>query len=370
MKRRSNGEGSVRKLPSGNWSAQIMIGYTAEGKRKIKSFTASTKTEVQQKVRLYLVNLDAAQKAEATISFSHWADTWYADYRTQVEPSTYWNYGFTLKTLKNYFGERPISEIKQLDINRFIDTLIEKGLSKSTIGKCKAMLVQIFTAAEDNDLIEKNPAIRAKTVKADKFHSNQKGAFTPDEIEILKHTLPNDLLGNSILALIGTGLRVQELLALTKDDIASDGSIITVNKAVKIANRLPILGSTKSAKGNRVIPISKEYQPYVIYLREHSGAKYIWTSDRENGLYTIEQFRNRYERALKKISNVTYYPPHCCRHTYITMLQARQVPMDLISVLAGHEEVSTTLGYTHVTLDTLKSVIDALDKQREEADNG
>lgn len=362
MSRRSNGEGSLRKLPSGSWCAQIMVGYTDEGKRKIKTFTASTKTEVQQKVRMFLANLDNEQKAKAITSFSQWADTWYADYRTQVEASTYWNYSFTLKTLKDYFKDCPVNEIKPLDINRFIDTLLEKGLAKSTIGKCKAMLVQIFTAAEDNGLIEKNPAIRAKAVKPDKAHMHRKGAFTPDEIKILKERLPNDLLGNSIIVLIGTGLRVQELLALTKDDIAPDGSMVTVNKAVKIVNRLPYLGSTKSEKGNRIVPVSKEYRPYVMYLREHGGSKYIWTSGRENGLYTIEQFRNRYERALKKISNVTYYPPHCCRHTYITMLQAKQVPMDLISVLAGHGEVSTTLGYTHTSIDTLKGIIDALDK--------
>ena len=34
------------------------------------------------------------------------------------------------------------------------------------------------------------------------------------------------------------------------------------------------------------------------------------------------------------------------------MLQAQKALMDMIRVLAGHEDAATTLGYTHVSLDT------------------
>ena len=370
MSRRSNGEGSYRKLPSGNWSGQIMVGYTPEGKRRIKTFTAPTKAEVQQKIRVYLENMKTEEEAQQHVSFSEWADIWYAGHRTQVEESTYWNYQFTLNTLKDHFGARAIQDIKQLDINRFIDALVEKGRSKSTINKCKSMLGQIFAAAEDNDLITRNPATRAKTVRTDRNRVSSRDAFTPEEIELIKQFAPSDRIGNSILALIGTGMRVQELLALTKEDISPDGSLVTINKAVKMAYRQPKLGCTKSEKSNRIIPVSKEYRPYLIFLREHGGEKYIWTSPRENGLYTVEEFRNLYNRALKNIPGITYRSPHSCRHTYITMLQARQVPMDIISVLAGHQDTTTTLGYTHITIETLKKIIDSLDETSANAKGG
>ena len=269
-----------------------------------------------------------------------------------------------MKTLKDFFQDCPVSEIKQLDINHFLDVLVEKKRSRSTIAKCKSMLFQIFAAAEDNELIAKNPVVRAKKVKKASKEAkqavNKKGAFTQKEIEIMKQELPDNLLGNSILTLIGTGMRVQELLALTKDDIAPDGSSVNVNKAVKMAYGIPCLGDPKSEKSNRVIRVAKEYRPFVIYLREHGGAKYIWTSSRENGLYSVEEFRNRYKCAMKKLSGVTYRTPHCCRHTYITHLEARHVPMELISALAGHEDSTTTLGYTHISLETLKKAVEGL----------
>lgn len=363
MAKRSNGEGSYKKLPSGKWSAQLMVGYTDEGKRRIKTFTAPTKSEVKRKIEQYFEDLAVEKEQAKTLSFSEWADIWYADHKSEVEKSTYWSYSFTLKTLKDYFGDRPVSEIKQLDINRFLDVLVERKRSKSTIAKCKSMLFQIFASAADNDLVTKNPVVRAKKVKKaakEGQKMNKRSAFSQEEVEIMKRDLPNNLLGNSILTLIGTGMRVQELLALTKDDIAPDGSFIRVDKAVKMAYRMPSLGAPKSEKSNRGIPVAKEYRPYALYLREHGGSKYIWTSSRENGLYTVEEFRNRYKCAMKKLSGVTYRTPHCCRHTYITNLEARHVPMELISALAGHEDSTTTLSYTHISLETLRKVVEGL----------
>lgn len=359
MKRHANGEGSFTKLPSGNWNCKVMVGFSDDGKKKTKSFTAPTKAEVRQMMQDYL-----AQKRpkDENISFSAVADAWYADYRTEVAASTYWNYGYTLNTLKGHFKDKPICQIKQIDINRFLDALVERGLSKSTIGKCRCMLLQIFSFAQDNDLITKNPAVRAKKIKAKK-NVYEKAAFTEEEISRLRAFLPDDLLGNSILTLIGSGLRVQELLALKQEDIAPDGSWIRVNKAVKIVDRVPVLGCTKSESGNRMIPIENQYRKNVRFLHEHAGKVFVWTSDRESGLYTVEEFRNHYKTLMTKIPGVPYYTPHCCRHTYITNLQAKGVPMDMIRMLAGHQDSSTTLGYTHTSFKTLQALIASLDKE-------
>ena len=358
MKKHANGEGCYTKLPSGKWRVQFMIGYTDEGKKRTKSFVAPTKAEARIMMQTYLLQ---QHPKDVKTSFATWADTWYTDYRTEVAISTYWNYAYTLKTLKDYFGEKSLCEIKQMDINRFFDALVERGLSRSTIGKCRSMLLQIFTSAQDNDLILKNPVLRAKKVKAKK-HVQRKAAFSEKEIEIIRAFLPDTLLGHSILALIGTGMRVQELLALKKENIALDGSWVCVNKAVKMAYRIPAIGTTKSERGNRTIPVSAQYREDLKYLHEHAGNAYVWTSSRESRLYTVEEFRNRYKTVMSKIPGVPYYPPHCCRHTYITSLQAKGVPLDMIRVLAGHEDSSTTLDYTHTSYETLQKLIASLDK--------
>ena len=63
-RKRSHGEGSVRKLKSGNWHGEVMDGYSADGKKRIISFSAATKAEVLDKIRDYQNKKDANSKAK------------------------------------------------------------------------------------------------------------------------------------------------------------------------------------------------------------------------------------------------------------------------------------------------------------------
>lgn len=149
------------------------------------------------------------------------------------------------------------------------------------IRKCRAMLIQIFDAADSNGLVLRNPARKTKTVRSKqngfRGEHKEKDAFTEREVTRLIGALPDDLLGNSIRTLLCSGMRVQELLALRPEDISEDGSVIHVEYAVKMVNGVPQLGPPKSARSRRVIPIPEQFRPYVRYLREHSGAPYVWT---------------------------------------------------------------------------------------------
>ena len=362
MGKRANGDGSIKKLPSGSWRGQIMDGFREDGKKNVLSFTAPTKAEVKEKIRKYLSDKEAGVVLRSTKTpFDTWADAWYADYRTQVQPSTYSNYQFTLKTLKDYFGKRPIEEIRLMDINAFLSWLHGKGFSLSKISKCKAMLIQIFSYAEDNNKIPKNPALKAKVIRdLSETEESRKDAFTLEEVRLLWKELPDTLLGNSIRVLLISGLRVQELLALTPEDIAEDGSWIRVNKAVKMVDGVPVLGPPKSRKSRRIIPIPEDYRACVRAIRAQGGKAFLWCSRRSDLLYSVKPFRTKYYRALAAIPGVRRLSPHCCRHTYITRLEAQGVPLQLIARLAGHTNTETTIGYTHTELATLEQAVAAL----------
>ena len=363
MGRRSNKEGSFRKLKSGSWLGQLMDGYTPEGKKRIINVTAPTKAEAQQKLRQYLADKENGKLISKTMLFSEWSELWYKGYQGQVQPSTYSAYRYTLNVLIKQFGSTPLNDIKQISINRFLNELNTRGLSHSLQSKCKAMLVQIFDAAEANDLILKNPARHAKCPKVLTMETGKsaKDSFTEEEFELLMEYLPNDLLGNSIRVMLVTGLRTQELLALTPADIEPDGSILHVTKAVKMVDGKAELGPPKSKRSRRDIPIPKAYRQYAIYLRENGGRIYIWTAiHRENFLVGVGTFRRKYKKLLAAIPGVRCLPPHCCRHTYVTRLQKNGVPMEMIARLAGHSDITTTDEYTHTSVETLSRMVDLL----------
>ena len=75
--KRSSGEGSVRKLKSGNWHGEIMDGYDENGKKIIVSFSAPTRGEVLDKIRDYKNNKDANVHVDKKLLFGQWADLWY-----------------------------------------------------------------------------------------------------------------------------------------------------------------------------------------------------------------------------------------------------------------------------------------------------
>lgn len=364
-RRRANGEGSIKQLPSGQWYAQVMDGHKLNGSRNMVYFKGISKREVVGQIREYWKRRELGAVSNCDIAFAEWADIWYQDYQYQVQPSTYSGYRYTLQILKDYFGKKKVQQIRPLEINGFFDYMSRAGYSRSYLTKCRSMLIQIFDAAEANEITATNPARKTKIKRIIPGMEpgrvkNDKDSFTDEELKYLEKRLRDNLLGNSILLMIGTGIRTQEVLALMAEDIAADGSYISVNKAIKMVGGIPTLGPPKSERGRRIVPVPMDYRKYAIYLRYYGGKPYIWTSKRESGLFDTGVFRKQYYKALSEIPEVRKLPPHCCRHTYISMLEKRGVPMEQIARLAGHSKISTTDGYLHVDLETLAETVEVL----------
>ena len=373
MGKRSKGEGNIRKLENGTWRAELMAGYTDVGKRHVVRFSGKTRAEVLTKIQDFKEQREANIHLDKKLSFGEFADLWYADYRSQVQPSTYAGYKYTLALLKKQFGAKPICEILPLDINRYTDLLVKQGYSSSQLRKCRAMLIQIFTEAEHNGLVLRNPALRAKKVRKKrqlgKAEEVKKDAFTDEEVHLLNRDLPCDLIGHGIRGMLGTGLRVQELIALTADDIAEDGSWVDINKAIEMVGGKPHLDVTKSELSTRIIPVPASYRPSFIYLREHGGKDRIYQPG-NRPYYGVGSFRRRYYTALKKVSGVRALTPHCCRHTYATQLEKQGVPLQIIAKLMGHTRVETTGVYLHTKMDTFAMAVEVLNPTTEEPSDG
>ena len=363
--RRGNGEGHIQKNKNGTYTSKFMLGYKDDGKKNIISVTRSTKAEVLEEMRRIKIEHEKCPDIDRYITFAEFAEIWYKDIEGQVEESTYRSYYYTLQKLKDAFGNICLYDLKPIHINRFFQSIL-RVYSESYIRKLRTMLIQICDYAEDNGMTVRNAARHSMKLK--KLPGNKKSkkdSFTDQEIEILKKTLPNNLLGNSILLQIGSGLRTQELLALKKDDIASDGSTIKVSQAIKTVDGKAKLGPPKNESSYRTIPIPEDYRKYAAYLRENGAEPFIWSPSIIRPLCRVHTYRNRYKKALEKISGVRMLLPHCCRHTYVTLLQARGVPMETIARLTGHASIKTTNIYLHTSLETLETAVSKLNDNKE-----
>lgn len=358
-KRRGNGEGSLRQRPNGTWEAAVMVGFNpVTGARNIKHFYSKTRAGAKQKMQDYLVARSRGLDMDSDYTVSEWLDI-YLELHSKmggIKPVTAENYKYSSAHIKKYLGEKKLKNIRPVDIERMLIELRE-NYSDSTLSKVRALMHSAFHKAVGNGLAPSNPVLYVSKIKS--RQPNEKEIFTKEEVVRLFKALPNDRIGNSIRTLLSTGLRCQELLALTCDDIDPDGSKIRVTKAVTTPRGRVSLSTPKSFSSYRTVNVPSIAQESVRFLRDTPN-KYIWQSPTGEVPINPSCFRKHYKNCLESIENVRYLPVHNCRHSYVSFLQAVGVDLATVKSLAGHHTASMSLHYTHVIDSTKENAVEKL----------
>ena len=345
-KRRSNGEGTLRRRESGLWECTVMDGFQDDGRRKYKSFYGKTQKEAKEKVRAWREAQASGIVLDSNYTFPEWADLWFENHKDNITATTQESYRYTLKILKDAFAKRRLTDIKAYDVELFLKRLKKEGRSDSALTQCRGMLYQIMNKAEANDLIHKNPVRFAEKMRK-RDPVKEKEAFTADEVTLLMEKLPDDRIGWSIRLMLATGMRTQEILALEPQHIDEDGSCIRIRQAVNLVKGTVQVGQPKSRDSYRDIPVPECVRWCAIKLRT-TDKKFIWESGKQDYPCNPSHFRDLYDKALKSVSEVRLLSPHCCRHTYVSQMQALGVDVSTIQSIVGHASIDMTQHYLHV----------------------
>ena len=257
--------------------------------------------------------------------------------------------------LKEGFYHRPLTVIRPIDIENFLKGMRRNGRSDSYISKARGMLYQIFQKAEANDLVRRNPVRLAEKMRASGT-AKRKEAFTTAEVAHLMKVLPDDRMGLSIRLLLGTGMRMQELLALEPQFIEEDGSVIHIRQAVKVVKGTVSIGSPKSKDSIRDIPVPLNVRPCAIKLRDTTD-QFIWESPKTGLPCNPTHFRDVFRKSLEEAGDVRLLTPHSCRHTYVSQMQALGVDIQTIQSIVGHADTEMTEHYLHVQESIRQSAI-------------
>lgn len=345
-KRRANHEGTIRRRTDGRWEARIQDGVKADGRPNLIYFYAQTQKEVKKKLACFLKEKETGLNTSHCYTFEEFADFWYSHHCANITPTTQESYKYTLRILKSHFGNRYLTDIKAIDVEDFLYTQLEQGRSKSALAQCRGMLYQIFHKAEANDFVHKNP-VRF----ADKMRSREpikrKEAFTADEVRLLLQELPRDRMGDTIRLMIGTGMRGQEVLALEKKHISEDGSMIQICQATNMIKGTVTVGIPKSRDSYRDIPVPPNLQQCARNLR-NTDKRFVWEVGKPGTPCNPSYFRDKFKAELEKIEGVRVLTPHCCRHTFVSQMQALGVDLATIQAIAGHADLEMTKHYLHV----------------------
>lgn len=158
-----------------------------------------------------------------------------------------------------------------------------------------------------------------------------------------------DLRNNFIIDfLYATGLRVSELCKIKINDLnTSNGSLKVLGKGSK--ERIVFYKACDSKLMNDYLNKAR------LNILNGISSEYLFISKSGKPLSTrsIENIVKKYARDKNIKSKVT---PHTFRHTFATDLLNNGADIRSVGELLGHESLSTTQIYTHVTAEHLKKV--------------
>lgn len=355
-KRRGNGEGSFRQRGS-SWEASIMLGYKSDGTRNVKTFTAPTKAEARKKMQAYIDARDRGMDVDTNYTLAEWIEVYMQLHSPNIKPVTIENYRYTSKLINKHLGDKPIKKIRPMDVEMLLLRLKEEGRSDSALSQVRGFLYSVMHKAVGNNLIVNNPVAYAPKLR--KRPPTEKEIFTQEEYKLLMEKLPNTLIGNSIKLLVFTGMRSQELLGLTPENIAPDGSEIYIRQAVSMERGHVTISTPKSYDSVRAIAVPSIVRESALFLR-NTQDRFVWQSPVDDKPINPSTFRKLYRECLESIPGVRYLPPHNCRHSYVSMLVANHVDLPVVQALVGHSTQLVTMGYTHIPSTIKKNAVEEL----------
>ncbi|MHC4558202.1 MAG: tyrosine recombinase XerC [Planctomycetota bacterium] len=241
----------------------------------------------------------------------------------------------------------------QTDVVRtYLAFLNEKQYSKATIARKLATLRSFYKFLVKRNHVGSNPVMAIRTPKQEKKLPR---FLEYEEVKQLLDTPPmNTWLGardRAILeTLYSTGIRVSELVALNMDDIDFLGEVVHVRGKGKKERIAPI--------GSSALQVIQHYMEYRNKRAQSNGnfdSKVLFVNKHGRRLST-RSVRRKMDKYLKMAGLDPAISPHTLRHSFATHMLNNGADLRSVQELLGHQSLSTTQVYTHLTTTKLKEI--------------
>lgn len=238
-----------------------------------------------------------------------------------------------------------INTVTEKFIKSYMAVLSERNLDKKSISRKLAAIRSMFKYSFQQDLINFNPSANIHNPKTKRelpeIISADVILSTYGEAE--KYEKHPELVKILFELLYGCAIRVSELCGLNRGD-------------VDLANRtLKVFG--KGSK-NRIVPIGNKsvqiIKDYLLIRGKISGKEPLIIT--ETGMRIYPRFVYKLiHKYLSIVSDVKKKSPHILRHSAATHMLDNGADLQAVKEILGHENLSTTQIYTHVSIERLKS---------------
>ncbi|MDR2107213.1 MAG: tyrosine-type recombinase/integrase [Holosporaceae bacterium] len=261
-----------------------------------------------------------------------------------VSPNTVQSYILDLKDFCRFTNSK--KNVEESDVSAYISKLRENQFMISTVKRKLSALRQFFKFLRREDLAETDPMqfiVRPG-------HRRPLPKIISEETAIRLHAAADSLTykekirANLILYLLyGSGLRVSELISVKRSSAVDSRFVRILGKGGR-ERIVPLAG--------RVSSLMEEWK--------NVCEKSIWVFPSVNPAKHIT--RQRVFQILRQIAilsgeDATKISPHVLRHAFATHILDNGADILSVKKMLGHQSISTTEIYTHVTKKRLREVI-------------
>lgn len=334
-------------------------------------------------------------KTYPDISFRQFAARFLRHSRATNGQSTSHRDRTIVDNLLDTFGDRMLRLIKRRDIQDYLDRRAstvyhrkngtDKRIAPQTVDRERIGLMAMFSYAINQEYLPETEH-PVRKVKIPKGETKKQRELTPDEegrllTECRKPENPRlAYLESIILTALGTGMREGELLSLKWRNVDLterrfvDGSRSHGRITVESTNDNP-----NKDRETRSVPVTKDLRVVLTVLHELAIKKaeeekkieveaseihehYVFTNPRTGTRWVDTKLA--WYSALRK-AKITGFRFHDLRHTFATRARRSGMPLEVLQLILGHSDVTTTMRYAHVGAWEADKYVNRMNQQPE-----
>lgn len=255
--------------------------------------------------------------------------------------------GAYMNDLNKYeeFLKKDILESDTEDLEKYLKYI--KNLESTTVAHKITSIKSYFNYNIKRRIVSVNPADKISRPKLTKHLPEY---LTEEEVGKLLDVevkSPYDYRNKTILELLySSGIRISELVNIKTPNYDSEECLIRIMGKGSKERIVPL--------GDYAVNIMNDYMNNYRPLINKKHTDYVFINNRGDKISRQFIFKVIKKEALKKGIKKDI-SPHTLRHTFATHLLKNGADLRIIQELLGHENISTTQIYTHVTNNKLKS---------------
>jgi len=310
---------SIIKSNKGRWSKTLNSWYVPKSKKILLKITYSIaqikgieieRKEIKQMVR----KLELKSYSMSTIT----------------------SYRNTFSLFLDYYYTKDIDVLTKQDIEDYLLYLAKtkkysEAAIHSSINAIKFYYEQVLKRGKENYQVQRpKKPIKNPTV------------FSENEITKIIYYISNLKQKMIVMTAYAAGLRASEIVNLRLKDIDSERMVINI----------------KSAKGkkDRTVMLSSNLLILLRYYYNIYKPKEFLFEGQNGGAYSKRSINLFISAAKKKAGIIKEGSTHTLRHSFATHLLEGGTDLRLIQELLGHNDIKTTIRYTHVSTKLISKV--------------